>query len=168
MLFNYKLINNDQDTVVKHYRKIFEMANIEDVNYIDTLNGRVAECGLRYNEIKRLLKNHIKNDFPKKQLNVYEPNSKFSSTWAKEQIWLDRPVVMTYYLCVNGKTIGHCITIVGWFKVQKVNKNKEPYGKSYEYFAVNTGWENTARFLNYTDVDFMETPKAFSVKISNK
>lgn len=83
-----------------------------------------------------------------------------SVKWIKGELEDDKPILMGYGLNVDGKRIGHFITIIAYMQATKVSS-----GNSYDYLKVYDGWYATPCYLNYSCVDFMDCDAtSFTVK----
>ncbi len=72
-----------------------------------------------------------------------------SVAWIKDKLQYNRPILMGYYIYVNGKEKGHFISILGL-----VNAKKLSSGNTWNYLKVYNGWDDSFCYLNYSTVDF--------------
>ena len=154
--------DNTLDTVLPFYRRLFADAPLK--YYYDSSEEKdgIKGFSLEKTESANVLINYLKK-YTKYKHSYYESEDNPSTKWLKKQFSSKKAVLIEYKLVVNGNKEGHVINTFGWASAQKVGNDGKPYGKTYNYLAVDNGWDYYAMFINYTTVDFADTTHAYSI-----
>lgn len=72
--------------------------------------------------------------------------------WIRNKLEYNRPVLFGYGLNVNGKRVGHMISVLGAMKAKKVSS-----GNTWNYLMVYNAWDDRVSYINFDCVDFMDS-----------
>lgn len=107
-----------------------------DIIYGENTHGNVVK-GLK----KYLKEKGYKNTIAKTKSNP-------STSWIKDKLLYNRPIVFSYGIKVNKEYSGHVINILGYKRAKKMSS-----GNTYNYLMVHDGWNHeSVRYINYTTV----------------